>query len=230
METFLIIAYFFLFMHILGIDEAGRGPVIGPMVMAGVVIKPSDEDKLLELGVKDSKMLTPRKREELFLYIKSHYPYRYVVIPPSEIDTHVNSDDSNLNLLEALHTAGIINHFAKKIDRAIIDCPSNNIEAYKRIIEKKLIKRIELIVEHGADKKYIVVSAASIIAKVIRDNLIEDLKNRIGIDFGSGYPSDPATREFLEKYFDKYDFFRKSWSSWNKLKNGKNKSLKDYMD
>ncbi len=218
-------------MYLIGVDEAGRGPVIGPMVMVGLLIRKSDESFLRDLGVKDSKLLSTQRREELFPLL-SKFDHVIEIIPPREIDQHVKSKDSNLNLLELNHTAKIINNFLKRYDdiTAFVDCPSTNTASYKELLMSKLIKPINLVVEHGADKNYLVVGAASIIAKVVRDKIINDLKKEIGIDFGSGYPSDPLTKKFLEQNFDKFDFFRKSWSSYEKLvDNEKNKSLKDFF-
>ncbi len=206
----------------LGIDEAGRGPVIGPMVIAGVIFDISNKNKLEEArekGIKDSKQLSASKREELFNYIVENFPYKYTIIPPSKIDTFVGSDAYTINDLEAMYSAGIVNYFILKninIDRVVLDCPSTNKEAYKNKIKTFLSKKVEIVAEHKADQNYIEVAAASIIAKVIRDRIIEKIKKETGIDFGSGYPSDPTTRAFLEKYFDKFNIFRKSWSSWTR--------------
>ena len=177
-----------------GIDEAGRGAVIGPLVIAGVTINKKDIIKLTELNIKDSKMLTKNQRENLFPKILSiATSYRIEIIHPQEIDNAVMGNNSlNLNKLEANYTAKIINLLNP--DEVIIDCPSNNILTYKeyfiRFIEKREIK---ILLEHKADINYPIVSSASIIAKVTRDDEIEKIKKKINIDFGSGYPSDPLT-------------------------------------
>ncbi|MDO8481427.1 MAG: ribonuclease HII [Nanoarchaeota archaeon] len=200
-------------MRILGIDEAGRGPVIGPLVMAGVV---GDEKKLKALGAKDSKMLTPKQREDLFEQIKSlATDYKIVIIPPAEIDAAVLSKNTNLNWLEADHAAEIIN--ALKPDRAIVDCPSNNLKKYTEYLVKKLTCKPEMVVEHKADANYPSCSAASILAKVTRDREIEKLEKKVG-PLGSGYPSDPTTQAFLKRhYLDYPGIFRKSWESYKRL-------------
>ena len=165
-------------MIIAGVEEAGRGPVVGPMVMSIVVIEEKDEFKLDILGVKDSKQLTPKKREELFSLIKDTVKdFKIVIIQPEDIDIAVHSDESNLNWMEADKTAELINSL--KVDKVILDCPSNNLIDYKEYIKEKLInKKIELIVEHKADENYLVVGAASILAKVTRDKEIERLKRK----------------------------------------------------
>src|SRR3989344_4241989 len=116
---------------LLGIEEAGRGPVIGPMVMAGVLIEESDSEKLKAIGAKDSKMLSAKQREELFKKIvKIAKSYKLIIIPPSEIDAALESRELNLNWLEAHKSAEITNEF--KPDKVIIDSPSNNVKSYKK--------------------------------------------------------------------------------------------------
>jgi ribonuclease HII len=207
---------------LVGIDEAGRGPVIGPLVLAGVKIKEKDEKNLKELGAKDSKLLSPNQRENLFEKIlKAVGSYKIIILSPQEIDKAVSSKKTNLNWLEADNSAKIINHL--KPDKAILDCPSNNIKKYTAYIKFKLKVNAKIIAEHKADFKYPVVSAASIIAKVTRDGEIEKIKKKIGIDFGSGYPADPLTVSFMEKYYNVYpEIFRKSWESYKKIINKSN--------
>jgi len=202
-----------------GVEEAGRGPVIGPLVMCGILIKEEAEDKLRAIGAKDSKLLTPRTREILFDQIKKMVlKHKIIIVSPKEIDEAVGRGKvSNLNWLEAKTSAEIIN--ALKPDKAILDCPSPNIKAYEQYVRKHLDnKKIVLVCAHHADKDYPLVSAASILAKVTRDREIEKIKKKIGIDFGSGYPSDPVTKEFLkEHYMDFPDIIRHSWAPYKAL-------------
>ncbi|GAI86248.1 unnamed protein product, partial [marine sediment metagenome] len=120
----------------------------------------------------------------------------------------------NLNWLEAIKTAEIINILNP--NKAILDCPSPNIKAYTDYLTKHIKnKDIEIIAEHKADVKYVIVGAASIIAKVIRDKEIRLIQEKIDEPIGSGYPADPITKEFLKKNYNKYpDIFRKSWASF----------------
>jgi len=201
---------------LVGIDEAGRGPLIGPMVMCGVLIDEKDNEKLLSLGVKDSKMLTPKNREriakELLNVIKGH---EIIIVGPHEIDAAVNSDLDNLNWLEAKVAAKIISKL--KPDTVVLDCPSPNIEAYTSYIMKLIDKKTKLICAHHADVDHPSVAAASILAKVKRDEIIAQLKKETG-DFGSGYMSDPKTKLFLERNWDKHTkIFRKSWAPYKKI-------------
>jgi len=203
-------------MRIVGIDEAGRGPLIGPMVMAGVLIDESKDENLINLGVKDSKLIIPSKREILYdKIIKLVDRYHIIKVPPKEIDDALNSPDINLNWLEAIKTAEIINEL--KPEKAFVDCPSNNIPAYTDYLQNLLNVKCELVVEHKADEKYPSSSAASILAKVTRDREIAKLKMEYG-NIGSGYPSDPATKEFLLKNYKKYpEIFRRTWQSYKKV-------------
>jgi len=216
---------------ICGIDEAGRGPIIGPMVLCGLLVKEEDEKNLVRLKVKDSKLLTKKTREFLFDKIKDiSYKYEIIEVYPDEIDHAVNNNDGlNLNRLEAVKTADIINLL--KPDKAIIDAPSNNIRSYKQYLLNLIKnKKMEIILEHKADINFPIVSAASILAKVTRDSKIEEIKKKIKVDFGSGYMADPKTIEFLEKYYEKYpDLFRKSWLPYQNILNKKfQKKLEDF--
>lgn len=217
-------------MLICGIDEARRGPVLGPMVMCGAMIDEKNLPKLIKLEPKDSKLLTKEEREEIYPKLLSALEYyKVIILQPQEIDKSVDGHDGlNLNRLEAHKQAEILNEFSP--DRAIIDCPSNNIDSY-RIYLKKLLKNkeVDLILEHKAER-YPLVAAASIIAKVTGDREIEATKKELGIDFGSGYMSDPKTVEFLKTSFEKFpDLFRKSWFPYQDLVNKKfQKNLSDF--
>ncbi len=207
---------------VLGIDEAGRGPVIGPMVMAGVMIKDGDEAKLKNMGVRDSKDLSPYKRDKLYEDLIDFYQHEIMVISPQEIDETLGTAGTNLNWLEADAAAKIIT--SMKPDVAILDCPSPNIEAYTKYIQERVPEGTKIICEHKADSNYVVVGAGSILAKVTRDRAVAKLKDKAGVDFGSGYPSDPKTRAFLKEHYKNFDFFRKSWASYKKITEGKNQS------
>jgi ribonuclease HII len=211
-------------MKLCGIEEAGRGPVIGPLVMAGVKINEEDIIKLKEMGVKDSKLLTPIMRESLFPKIKQIVmDYKIIILSAQDVDDALNNPIINLNWLEALTSIKIIDYLNP--DKAILDCPSNNIGAYENYVKERIKnKNIKILAEHKADLNHTVVAAASILAKVTRDKEIENLKKEFNVDFGSGYPSDPKTKQFLEKNFEKYNFFRKTWSSYKRV--AKNKSQK----
>ncbi len=214
-----------------GIDEAGRGPILGPMVMCGVLTDEAGSAELKKIGAKDSKLLSPRQREQLFSKIvKIVKDYKIVVISPAEIDASVKSDDGmNLNWLEAHKSAEIINFL--KPEKIIIDSPSNNVKNYKKYLMRLLKnQKIEAVVEHKADVNHVECSAASILAKVTRDGEVEKIKKVVVEDFGSGYLADPKTIAFFDKYFEVYpDIFRKSWAPYRKRLSGKwQKKLGDF--
>ena len=216
-----------------GIDEAGRGPVIGPLVIAALAFTQEQEKQLKWLGVKDSKLLSPEAREELFDRIHELITdFRIEMIEPDAIDLSLTDEDTNLNWLEAETSARMASEMDPDI--IIIDCPSPNIPAYSDYFTNRLSAGVKakakIIAEHKADFNHLCVAAASIIAKVVRDRAIEHIKEDIKIDFGSGYPSDPKTKDFLEKYFDKYPhLFRKQWSSYKTIEEKKNqKTLGEY--
>ena len=149
---------------LLGIDDAGRGPVLGPMILAGILIKPEEEKLIKQMGAKDSKLLTPTQRRQIKEKL-TPYPSHIELSTPSEIDDH-----KNLNLLEAEKAAKIINHLTKNINEkveVIIDCPSVNIQSWTNDVQKLINKPklISLSCEHKADLHHPIVSAASIIAK-----------------------------------------------------------------
>src|SRR3989338_3939179 len=185
-------------MLICGIDEAGRGPVIGPMVMCGVLVEESDLPKLKSLGVKDSKLLTKKTREKLFEKIKEiAKSYEIIIVEPKEIDDALESDSLNLNWLEAHKSAEIINKL--KPDKVTVDSPSNNCRAYTIYLKKLLNCEVELECIHKADLKHVYVGAASVLAKVTRDREMDKIQKKYG-NTGPGYMSNPITQKFLEKH------------------------------
>jgi len=210
----------------LGIDDAGRGPIIGPMLLAGVLVNPAQETLLKENEVNDSKQLYHHKRIKLDKIIKAHsLKTKIVLSKPEEIDNSLNTG-TNLNTLEAIKTAEIINEinkgkFLKERIKVIVDCPSVNTTAWKNTLMKfiKTSSNLTVLCEHKADENHISVSAASILAKVAREEEVGKLKKEFG-EIGSGYPSDPTTKLFLKNFGQKYKdrgIFRKTWSTWKKL-------------
>lgn len=198
--------------------------------MAACCIDEKDQHKLVEMGVKDSKKLSPKQREELFpQIIKLVKSYQTIIVLPKEIDEAVTSPDPNMNLnwLEANKAGIMINKL--KPDKVILDCPTTNLVAYKNFVSKIIVTDAKIIAEHKADVNHPIVSAASIIAKVLRDQEIEKLKEEYRVEFGSGYPSDPITQVFVDKNYDKYTFFRKSWATYKEvLRRKEQKNLSNY--
>ncbi len=207
----------------LGIDDAGRGPVIGPMILAGCLIDEKTEKEFRRLGVRDSKQLTHKRREFLNKIIKEKAEaYEIETVHPSEIDSK-NHSGTNLNYLEALMTANIINRINKgyKKIKVIVDCPSVGIIKWKDFLKTKIddLSNLEVSCEHKADKNHISVAAASILAKCEREREMDILKKKYGDHVGSGYSSDPYTKKFLQDNIEKLKdkgIFRKTWSTWKK--------------
>jgi ribonuclease HII len=208
-------------MLILGIDDAGRGPVIGPMILAGCLIDDKIEKELKTLGVKDSKQLTQKRREFLADKIREMAEtYEVVLASPTEIDD-TNKAGVNLNALEAIKMAEVINKINKGYNKikVIVDCPSVGIEKWKDFLKTKIdnLSNLEIVCEHKADVNHVAVSAASVLAKCAREIEMEKLKEKYGKEIGSGYCSDPLTTTFLKEHSKKYEdkgIFRKSWSTW----------------
>lgn len=218
---------------IAGIDEAGRGAVIGPMIIACVSISEDKEHLLKEMGVKDSKELSKKRREELYKEIEKIAANIVVIrINACKIDNY-RKNKINLDEIEAMKIAQLIN--ACEANVVYVDSVERNSEKFKEMIKKNLEnKKIELIVENYLDESIPVVSAASIIAKVERDKSIDDIKSFIGIDFGSGYPGDPLTVKYLEDLISNKKeipiFVRESWITVDLMKEKIfQKSLKDFL-
>jgi ribonuclease HII len=210
-------------MLISGVDEAGRGPVIGPLVIAGVSIDENNLPKLVDLGVKDSKLLSPQRRERLASQIKKlALNYHIVLLSPAEIDRVVESKRKlhKLNRLEAQAMAKVI--AVLKPDVVYVDASDILADRFGEHIAENLSFSPKIISEHKADITYPIVSAASIIAKVERDKVISQLQKKHG-NMGCGYPSDSNTIKFLEDWirnFGSYpDFVRKSWKTAKRIKN-----------
>jgi ribonuclease HII len=202
-------------MLIAGVDDAGRGPIIGPLVIAGVLLDDKDVHLLKSLGVKDSKQLSPQRREQLAQEIKDIViKYHVEHLLPAEIDRVVKSSRKlhKLNRLEAHTMAKVIEALGP--DVAYVDASDVLAHRFGVHVSEKLTIRVKVISEHKADITYPIVSSASIIAKVERDREVRELAKRFG-DLGSGYMTDPKTVEFLERWLAEHgsypDFVRKSW-------------------
>jgi ribonuclease HII len=197
-------------MLVCGVDEAGRGSMIGPLVVAGISVKQSKLKTLSNLGVRDSKKLTPQARENLYKKITDLADdYAVSKISPKQVDSYVAKHQ--LNHLEASNMAKVIKKMKPSI--SYVDaCDINAARFGDKIASLANTGKIKSY--HHADSTFVIVSAASIIAKVTRDRAIARLNREY--DLGSGYPSDPKTVEFVRDWFSRHgqvpDFVRKSWS------------------
>jgi ribonuclease HII len=199
---------------IVGIDEAGRGPVIGPMVVCGVSVSEKKHRKIKAMGLKDSKLLTPKKREEFAIQIKEVCEYELVVMEAHQIDSRV-PDATTLNELEVECFSHLIRALRPKV--AYVDACDVNAERFGINVRKGVDFEVEVVSRHNADRDIPIVSAASILAKVHRDSLIEKISETMGEDVGSGYSHDQVTIDFLTNYYKKNkclpDCARKSWKT-----------------
>ncbi|MCQ2971993.1 MAG: ribonuclease HII [archaeon] len=204
-------------MEILGIDEAGRGSVLGPLVVAGVIIPEKMHSIVERMGVKDSKRLSPSRRTVLSRKLKKMFTYETVILTAQDIDRK-RAEGINLNEIEREAMEEII--LKIKPQKAILDAVDIKAERFQEKVAKST--GYDVIAEHKADDTYIEVGAASIIAKQTRDEIIAEINKeyrKIG-GIGSGYPSDPTTKKFLTRYtYDEMpDFVRKSWATVAKMK------------
>lgn len=200
-------------MLIAGVDEAGRGPVLGPMVLAVCVIDKNREEELVTLGVKDSKQLSKEERDRQFPEIKKiATEFASVCIQPLELDELMIR--KSLNEIEAMKIGFLLNNLKHKPELVIIDSPDTIAANFGKRIQKYLNFETKLKTEHKADVNHPVASAASVLAKVERDEEISKLATIHG-NIGSGYSHDAVTRKFLEDYIAKHDslpdFCRKQW-------------------
>jgi ribonuclease HII len=213
--------------RILGIDEAGRGAVIGPLVICGVLCREDSTGDLTAAGVKESKCLKPDERTRVCQAARCHIEdMLYIALSPQEIDRGVRAHQ--LNVLEARGMAAIINTLSP--DLVIIDSVERvrpdavetglGIRNFRHLIEALVQSVVPIVAENHADKNYPVVAAASVYAKVKRDELVASLYEKYGTDFGSGYPT-KKTFAFLAGYFREHHRFpedmRMNWRTRRKI-------------
>ncbi len=215
-----------------GADEAGRGPVLGPLVVAGVTFK--DDSKLVENKIRDSKKLSPTRREVLAKMIKEiAINYEVLVIPAKDID-----DMRKVMTLNEIE----VNAFTKVIKKlrpevVYVDSADVNEERFGRDILSGLSFKPEMISKHKADDIYPVVGAASILAKTRRDEevrkIADILEKKLNLPLGSGYPADVITQKFLKSWVEKFNNLpphtRKSWKTAQKIMDEKSiRKLDDF--
>jgi ribonuclease HII len=209
-------------MLIAGIDEAGRGCVIGPLVIAGVLVKETNLSALVQMGVKDSKMLTAKKREAIAPEI-ARIAEKCIIIKlsPREIDRAVESQRRlhKLNRLEAETMAQIVTTL--RPDLVYVDAADVLEQRFAHHIQDASAFKTRIISEHKADINYPSVSAASIVAKVERDADVAILREQHG-DFGTGYLTDPKTKLFLRAWLETHSEYpecvRRSWKPAKQVK------------
>ncbi|HEY9247316.1 MAG TPA: ribonuclease HII, partial [Candidatus Methanoperedens sp.] len=195
-----------------------KGPVLGPMCVAGLVLGEEKLDILEKMGVRDSKLLTARRREILEAGIKKIADRYYILeVSPFQIDELRKIMTMN-EIMVACFTK-VLEEL--RPEHAFVDAADVISSRFGENIKKKYTGKIDITSEHDADKKYPIVSAASILAKVQRDALIKQIERKIGSEIGSGYPSDPKTIAFLEGWIKERGslpgFARSSWETARRL-------------
>ena len=189
-----------------GVDEAGKGPVLGSMFAAAVVCDPAD----LPDGVRDSKRLTPARREELDACVREVAAVGLAEIPPERID----DPETDMNTLTVAAHAEALSRVAADGLAGVVDGGDVDAARFGRRVAARVDADVDVVSEHGADDAHPIVSAASVVAKVARDAHVAALAESYG-DVGSGYPSDPTTRDFLREYVREHgslpDCARRSW-------------------
>ncbi len=201
-----------------GVDEAGRGPCLGPLVIGCVIATPKQEEQLKSLGVKDSKQLSPHQRESLVNKIQQYsVASSTLVISPEELNFMHYHDHLTLNEIETHGFSQILNEISQKPMRIFLDAADVNENRFGHEIQQRLSFSCEKIIsKHKGDSLFTIVGAASILAKVRRDQIVESYAVEYP-NIGSGYPSDPITIQFLESYYQIHKsfplFVRKFWAT-----------------
>jgi len=209
-------------MRVVGVDDAGRGCFIGPLVIAGASFDADKIQILVDLGVKDSKKLSAKKRESLAPEIEAlATDVGYFELQPRSIDVVVIRavKMKKLNYLEAAAMASVIRDLHP--EEAYVDASDVDAERYGEIILRLLPAKPRLVCEHKADSTYPVVSAASVLAKVRRDAIVDAFREEYG-DFNSGYPSDERAIQWLGKWYNEHRSWpcivRQSWAPVKKAR------------
>jgi len=200
-----------------GIDEAGRGSVIGPLVIAGISFDSTGIESIRNEGITDSKKLTVRKRETMYTKILQSAVSVFVCrINPMTIDKYVSH--KKLNVLESRFMTITADNISA--DKIIIDACDVKPDRFKQSILKNLTnKSVKIYCFHKADADNLIVSAASVIAKVTRDREIKKIEEILCKKIGSGYPSDPSTKLFLRNHLFNNETKEYIRFSWNPVKN-----------
>ncbi|MBI4053218.1 MAG: ribonuclease HII [Candidatus Diapherotrites archaeon] len=218
-------------MLVCGVDEAGRGPVMGPMVIAAACIEKADEENLAKMGARDSKLLTRGQRDRLRKkIIDACIETAQVEISAEELDGLMSRH--SLNEIEAMKIGQMLNGLKKKPELVIVDSPDTIAENFAKRLRKYVSFKTSIRAEHKADATNPIVSAASIIAKTRRDEAMDEISGKCGTDLGTGYPHDPKTIAFLEKNAEEKslsEFVRKKWATTQNILDKKSqKKIFDY--
>ena len=217
--------------HLVGVDEAGRGPVLGPLVVAAVAV-PVDggEGRLRELEVRDSKKLAAARRDRLAGILLGETVHQVIEVPAEDIDALRAT--ASLNVIEARLFASVVLSVIGQLGpgagvTAYLDAADTSETTFERNFRASLSGGegtgavLGVVARHEADDAFPVVSAASILAKARREEAVARMREELGEDLGSGYPSDTRTTAFLEKWIREKGVLpphtRASWKTAQRL-------------
>lgn len=215
-----------------GIDEAGRGPVLGPLVVAGVATE--DPAPLAEMGCRDSKMLSPAKREALDRLLRRMPGVRVEVRVIEAATLDAERARRSLNDIEADRFREIAVALAPRL--LYVDAADVDAARFGRLVARDLPRSTKVVSEHKADDSYPIVGAASIVAKVARDAAVAELARRLErkleMPLGSGYAHDDRTRLFLQAWHQRFGDFpegtRHSWATVKEMLAPRRASLDEF--
>ncbi|GBF08739.1 ribonuclease HII [Aeropyrum pernix] len=220
---------------VVGVDEAGRGSLVGDLIVAGFAVEEARLGELQSLGVRDSKQLSPAEREELYREISGVGFFTVEAVRPWEID----GENINILVTKAVEeiVSRIVSYLGVHPSLVVVD-KYGDVQGLKLALTRLGIEPGSILVEEKADSRYPVVSAASIVAKVVRDARLQVLRRMYGVR-GSGYPSDPETREWVREVFARGEaprVIRYTWSTvrklggpWRSKKAGRSRSLDEFL-
>jgi ribonuclease HII len=193
-----------------GVDEAGRGPVVGPLVVAALAVPiEGGEDRLREMGVRDSKKLAAARRDRIARILDDDYVHQVIEVPSTDIDALRTT--TSLNVIEARLFASAVLAVVERLGEgarvtAYLDAADTSETTFERYFRGSLsgspaaASVIGVVSRHEADDAFPVVSGASVLAKARREEAVARIREELGEDIGSGYPSDSRTIAFLEKW------------------------------
>lgn len=201
-------------MLLLGIDEAGKGPVIGSMFVAGVVVAEEDLFEFAAIGVRDSKLIHPARREIMEKRILKLAREHYILEVSCQVIDELRQVMTMNEIMVRAH-AQVLSKL--QADQAMLDASDVKADRFAEKVKAASGTSMEVLAEHKADRNHMVVAAASILAKVRRDRSIRELEASLNCKIGSGYPSDLNTMRFLERWVEVYKELppcsRKSWAT-----------------
>ncbi len=206
---------------IAGVDEAGRGCVIGALVLCAFAVEEDRHHELHAAGARDSKVMTQEARNKAKPLLEAKGTALCEMISAVEI-TELMTKRVSLNEIEAISIGDVLNRLEKKagpLSTVYIDSPDPVASTFERRIRKYYKGKAKLVCDHHAESKYPVVAAASVVAKVTRDAELEKVKKEVGEDFGSGYTHDPATIDFLKRNHNAEKVQRHLRHKWKTIKN-----------